>query len=343
MMLLIFVIGVLSLMLLPLLPAMLELVRKTDVTSLGINRLHTGSSNVFAENYRKYLESHGLLNQLQNYWNSRLSAWSPLLEKKVEEEVLATAGLAIPADFSCLKEVYCAGDVETRGSVILRSILAEGDLVLGEQNSVVRWASARNMLIGRNATLFGRMVAQQEMCFTGPASFQRIQAATIRMGKPWQRVSAMGPYRVFDILQLEHTIFFNDDIRRVVVEGNLSLPDHSFISGHLVVHGTLKIGHGCYIQGSVKASGNVHVGNAVTVEGSMVSDMSVSCLSDCVLLGPVVAERFVYLGSRCVLGSTDSPISVSSSSIRLKLPMLVHGTVWARSRGAIRHERASGV
>jgi hypothetical protein len=32
------------------------------------------------------------------------------------------------------------------------------------------------MLIGRNATLFGRMVAVQEMCFAGPASFQRIQA-----------------------------------------------------------------------------------------------------------------------------------------------------------------------
>jgi hypothetical protein len=27
--------------------------------------------------------------------------------------------------------------------VILRSLLAEGDLILGEQNSVVRWASAR--------------------------------------------------------------------------------------------------------------------------------------------------------------------------------------------------------
>jgi hypothetical protein len=78
-------------MLLPLLPALLELVRKTDVTSLGINRLHTGSSNVFAENYRKYLESHGLLDQLQDYWNSRLASWSPCW-KKIEEEVLPRPG-----------------------------------------------------------------------------------------------------------------------------------------------------------------------------------------------------------------------------------------------------------
>jgi cytoskeletal protein CcmA (bactofilin family) len=245
----------------------------------------------------------------------------------------------IPADFSCLKEVYCAGDVETHGGVILRSLLAEGDLILGEQNSVVRWASARHMLIGRNATLFGRMVAVQEMCFAGPASFQRIQARSSAWAS-WRPVMPMGPYREFDITALEHTVFFNDDIQRVVVEGNLTIPDDTVIRGHLVVHGTLKIGHGCYIQGSIKASGNIHIGNAVAVEGAMVSDMSVSCLNDCLLLGPIVAERFVYIGSRCVLGSLHSPISISSSSIRLKLPMLVHGTVWARSRGAIRHERA---
>ena len=338
-MVLLFAVVVVLLMLLPLLPAVLELVRKTDVTSLGINRMHTGSSNVFAENYRKYLESHGLLEQLQDYWNSRLAAWSPLLDKKVDEEVLATPGLLIPADFSCLKEVYCAGDVETRSSVIVRSLLAEGELILGDQNSVVRWASARRMLIGRNATLFGRMVAQQEMCFTGPASFQRIQAPVIRMGTPWQPIMPMGPYREFDITALEHTVFFNEDIQRVVVEGNLTIPDDTVIRGHLVVHGTLKIGHGCYIQGSLKASGNIHIGNAVAIEGAMVSDMSVSCLNDCLLLGPILAERFVYIGSRCVLGSLHSPISISSSSIRLKLPMLVHGTVWARTRGAIRHER----
>ncbi|WP_374556751.1 hypothetical protein [Aquitalea pelogenes] len=340
MMVLLFAVIVLLLMLLPLLPALLELIRKTDVTSLGINRLHTGSSNVFAENYRKYLESHGLLDQLQNYWNSRLASWSVLLEKTVEEEVLSTAGLVIPSDFSFLKEVYCAGDVETHGGVILRSLLAEGDLILGDHNSVVRWASARHMLIGRNATLFGRMVAAQEMTFAGPASFQRIQAPVIRMGLSWRPVMPMGPYREFDITTLEHTVFFNDDIQRVVVEGNLTIPDDTVIRGHLVVHGTLKIGHGCYIQGSIKASGNIHIGNAVAVEGAMVSDMSVSCLNDCLLLGPIVAERFVYIGSRCVLGSLHSPISVSSSSIRLKLPMLVHGTVWARTRGAIRHERA---
>jgi hypothetical protein len=92
MMVLMFAVAVLLLMLLPLLPALLELVRKTDVTSLGINRLHTGSSNVFAENYRKYLESHGLLDQLQDYWNSRLACLEPLLDKKIEEEVLATPG-----------------------------------------------------------------------------------------------------------------------------------------------------------------------------------------------------------------------------------------------------------
>lgn len=339
MMLLLFVAGVLLLLSLPLLPAVVELVRKSDVTSLGINRLHTGSANVFAENYRKYLEGHGLTGQLPDYWNSRLSAWSPLLDKTVEEEVLSASGLVIPADFSFLKEVYCAGDVETRGSVILRSILAEGDLCLGEQNSVVRWASARNILVGRNCTLFGRLVAQDELCFAGPASFQRIQAAVIRLGPPWQQITPMGPYREFDSMALQRTVFCNEDIQRVVVEGNLSLPDHCLLRGHLVVHGTLKIGHGCYIQGSVKASGNVHVGNGVIVEGAMVSDMSVSCLNDCRLQGPVVAERFVYVGSRTVLGSPDSPTSISSSAIRLKLPMLVYGTVWARSRGAVRHER----
>jgi hypothetical protein len=332
-----YVLGLLLLLLLPLLPGFLELVsnRYRGWASTAC----TPATPIFCRQLSPSPECAGAEGAgLQNYWNARLASWSVLLEKNVEEEVLSTAGLVIPSDFSFLKEVYCAGDVETHGGVILRSLLAEGDLILGDHNSVVRWASAHHMLIGRNATLFGRMVAHKEMCFR-PGQLPAHPGPAHTDGRCMAGGAADGAVPGFRILQLEHTVFFNDDIQRVVVEGNLVVPDHSLVSGHLVVHGTLKIGHGCYIQGSIKASGNVH-GQWRNRGGLMVSDMSVSCLNDCILLGPVVAERFVYIGSRSVLGSISSPMSVSSIPSASKLPMVVHGTVWARTRGAIEHERS---
>lgn len=329
-----YALGALALVIAPLLPGLLELYQKTDTAALGIDRSHVGSANAFAVNYRKRLATLGP-DAAPVDWNARFAAQQDQARPTLEEEVLAQGELCIPEGFSCLKEVYCKGDIATGAGVILRSALAEGELRLGEDSSVLRWAGARDVRAAPGCSLFGRLVAEDTMRIEGPISFQRIQAAAIRLGDDWQMEPPPPPGGEVDISRLPHTLFYNAAMRRAVVNGDFVLPERSVLRGNLVVRGQLKIGHGCRVDGSVKAGGSVRIGRGAVINGSVISDQSVIALGGCRIFGPVVADRLVSIGPCSVLGAPDAPISVSSRFVLLKLPLVTHGTVWARARGKV--------
>ncbi|QOD85054.1 hypothetical protein [Chromobacterium haemolyticum] len=335
MMAILYVLGVAPLIALPLLPGLLELLRKTDASALGINRLHTGTADVFARNYRQRLETLDLGERRQD-WNARLDAIGPENRPVVDEEVLAAGELRIPARFSFLKEIHCDDNVVTGPGVILRSVLADGDLNLGRSSSILRWAGARNVRIEPDSLLFGRTVAEDTLDISGPVRFQRLQAATIRMGETPRHQPPATPLREVDVESLETPHPFNSEMRRAVMDGDFLLPENSLLRGHLVVRGGLSIGPGCRIEGSVKASGPVRLARGVVVDGAVVSDDSIICRENCLLLGPVVADRIVVIGAHSVLGAPDSPNTVSSRLVLLTPPLIAHGTIWARIRGKVR-------
>lgn len=335
MMAILYVLGVAPLIALPLLPGLLELLRKTDTSALGINRLHTGTADVFARNYRQRLEALDQ-GQWRQDWNARLDAVEPTNRPVVDEEVLASGELRIPTRFNFLKEIHCDDNVVTAPGVILRSVLADGGLSLGPSSSILRWAGAGNINVGPGSQLFGRVVAEDTLDIAGPAHFQRIQAATIRMGGDPRQPAPARPLREVDIESLPTPHPFNAEMRRAVMDGDFQLPENSVLRGHLVVRGGLSIGRGCQIEGSVKASGPVRLARDVVVDGAIVSDHSIICRENCRLLGPVVADRLVAIGAHSVLGAPDSPNTVSSRRVLLSPPLVAHGTIWARVRGKVR-------
>lgn len=333
-----YVLGVLLLLLAPLLPGLLELYQKTDIAALGIDRLHTGNANVFAANYRSRVTA--LNSDLASKdWNARFTELQSEIRPTVTEEILAQGSLRIPAGFNCLQEVYCHGDVSTGMGVVLRSVLADGELNLGEDSSILRWAGAPRINVAAGGALFGRVVAEQMLCIDGPVSFQRIQAPTILLGREGQMAarpsSAPAQGQEVDICSLPNILFYNAAMRRVVVAGDFTLPEHSLLRGNLVVRGHLHIGDGCYIDGSIKAAGMVYLGSKVTITGSVISDQSVFCQGDCRIAGPIVADRQLSIAAGSVLGKPDAPSSLSAQFVMLKLPLVVHGTVWARTRGKV--------
>ncbi|KMN81492.1 hypothetical protein VK98_13485 [Chromobacterium sp. LK11] len=335
MMAFLYLLGAAALIALPLLPGLLELLRKTDTTALGINRLHTGTADVFARGYRRRLDALDSGEWRQD-WNARLDAAGQAGRPVVDEEVLAAGELRIPAHFSFLKEIHCDDNIVAAQGVILRSVLADGKLKLGPDSSILRWAGAGDMDIAPGAQLFGRAVAEHRLDIAGPVRFQRIQAAAIRMGGELRRLPPARPLREVDIENLRTPHPFNAEMRRAVVDGDFRLPENSLLRGHLVVRGGLSVGPGCRIEGSVKASGPVRLARGVLVDGAVISDHSIVCREDCRLLGPVVADRFVAIGAHSALGAPDSPNTVSSRLVLLTPPLIAHGTIWARVRGKVR-------
>ena len=329
-----YVLGVLLLLLIPLLPGFLELYQKTDIAALGINRLHTGNANIFAVNYRRHLSALEQKGQGTD-WVARFARLEAQQRPVITEEVRAQGYLRIPAGFHCLTEVYCNGDISTGMGVILRSALAEGNLNLGVNNTILRWAGAQRIRVASGCSLFGRLVADKSLFIDGAVSFQRIQAPLILLGCGWDRKPSPPPAMEVDISHLPDTLFYNAAMRRAVVAGDVTLPAHSLLRGNLVVRGQLLIGDGCCIDGSIKAGGKVYIGNNVVINGSVVSDHSVDCLAACHITGHVVAARQVSIGAGAVLGRPDAAISLSSRFVLLKLPMVIHGTVWARKRGKV--------
>ena len=164
------------------------------------------------------------------------------------------------------------------------------------------------------------------------ASFEQIQAKRIILG-----VGPIPPHSLsLDLERWQPPI----DARPWENKGwhighSINIPLQLRVPCALDIRGQLRVEEHCVIEGDVRVRNHLHLGSRCHVYGNLLCTGDMRIDSDCCIQGLLMAEGQLHLSPGVVIGSAQKPVSVCADVIEVVGPVLVHGRVHARTRGAI--------
>ncbi|HUG27561.1 MAG TPA: hypothetical protein VMK53_04625 [Gemmatimonadales bacterium] len=341
--------GTLLWFLLPLLPALRELFKPTDIMPLQVVGRDAGDVALFARGFQAYVtrqlerlptdateDQLGKLPDGTPFVRARRLA-EPLLAEATREEgldrvVVLTGPTSLAGGETFVREVYAkVGLVGGPGS-IYRALLGDAGLTLGPNSTVLRWVHARGeLLVGDGSLLAGRASSDQAIRLGSSVAFDRLAAPRIVVsgGSAVPEIAAV-PTAPLD-LPIDRAHQVGDHVR---IEGDLEIPAGAAVGGHLVVTGALRIGPGARLTGNVKAHGAIEIGSGAVLEGAVVSRSRVTTGLRARIAGPLVAEAEVSVGPGTVIGDLQRPTSLACPKVVLGEGVTVHGLITATVGGS---------
>lgn len=344
----------LALFILPLLPAIWELLHKTDATPLSVTRNHNQDIRHFArEFYQDIVSGIGRLTLIrspeQTTQHGRLADGSrfqvvgfrslPLMTRREkanatsDSQILSTATLTLTPGVTYRKAIYSEGNIRGGPSARYFALLGREDIHLGRNSVITDWAQARsNLVVGRHSQIHGRVAAGSSIEIGSGSHFKRAQAPRLRLGPPL----ATGPVTQFPPRQsLTLAGASNSGGGRLLFDGDLRIPPGAEVVTDLVVHGDLYIGANARIVGAVKAHGSVTLETQAVVDGSVVSPDLIIFGDFCSARGPLISETKIYLAKGTIIGSLEFPTTITAPTIVAEPGVTTHGTLWARLDGEV--------
>lgn len=333
---------------LPLVPALVELHRKSDAQPLNVIQQHAGEIRHFADGFRSYI------NRLEPILRASLSSQAAVfgtlpdgtdylvlgrgdeaLRLPLKEQdglcptlIATSSNLVLPPDVTFSKDIYSGGRFTGGKKNRYRAILGEKEVHLGDESCVMRWVHAvGEFQADPRCELFGRISSDHHIRLQSACSFQRLNAPRIEIGEAEKTVARPnGNSSGRAVL---------GSTRRLLHDGNFEIPAGEAFLGNLVVRGELRIGAGARVQGSVKGDKEVVLGADVRVEGSLMSASKMRIGANCDIHGPVIAERKMVIEGGTQCGAADQPTTVSAPWIEVEEGVVVFGTLWAREHGQV--------
>jgi len=338
-----------ALLVLPLVPAFLELQRKSDALPLSVIQQHAGEIRHFADGFRSYIKqlepallqsvssgeaTTGVLPEGTQYLVLGRGDDALRLPLGAQDEpcpvlIAASTDLLLPSDTTFAKDIYAGGRFIGGTKNKYRAILGEKDVHLSAASSVMRWVHAvGEFRADPGCNLYGRISSDRRICLQRDCTFQRLNAPCVEIGQ------AMGT-ELLPLTNLDVASAEAQSPPRLLHDGNFEIPAGEIFRGNLVVRGKLRIGQGSRVYGSVKSDGDMLLDPGARVEGSLISASQMQIGSNCAIHGPVIAERLMLIaaGTRC--GTSEIPTTVSAPWIEVEEGVVVFGTLWAREQGQV--------
>jgi cytoskeletal protein CcmA (bactofilin family) len=345
---LVFVVGLM--VLLPLVPALVELRRKSDALPLSVVQQNAGEIRHFANSFRTYINGvepimqhclasgttdTGTLSDGEEYVVlGRVD--EPLVRTLAERDaihpVLMMAGidLVVPPKATFSKDIYARGQFEGGEKNSYRAILGERNIHLGEASRVLRWVHAvGEFSADLGCTLYGRISSDLLIRLNADCSFLRMNAPRIEIGHTASNMEARPRGSSISSSTSAGTS------PRFLHDGDFEVLAGQVIRSNIVIRGNLHIHSGARVCGSVKSVKDMVIEDGVSVEGSLISARKLHIGPHCVIHGPVIAERELVIakGTRC--GTLEYPTTVSAPQIEVEEGVMVFGTLWAREHGHV--------
>lgn len=334
------------LLLLPLIPAFMELWAKSDAVPLNVVQENAGEIRFFANSFRSYIK--GLKEELQESTLTGMSFEGVLpdgtgylipgsarqsldrflaeADHPVSVVIASMAALNIPSGVTFNKDIYAGGCLSGAGRNSYRAILGEKDIHLGDGSQVQRWVHAAGAFhADSGCQLSGRVSSDRSITLQRSCSFRRLNAPHIEMGVNIQ-TPPMLPANDLTPPPAQH---------RVLHDGDFEIQPREIVRGNIVIRGRLRIGAGACIYGGVKSDKDMTLGDGVTIEGSLICASKMHVGRGCLIHGPVIAERrmWVQSGTRC--GGPQKPTTMSAPHVEIEEGVVVHGSLWAREYGVV--------
>lgn len=335
--------------LVPLLPAIRELLAPTDIDPLRMVGRDNADVSRFARHFRDYML--GNLQRLPpdaaigDYFGRlpdgthfvRVSRLATVLDRGAvpdgshDRVVILEQDITLQGAERFRLEVWGRGHLTGGPGAEYRAILGEHSVQLGPASVVWRWIHAADHLtVGDGCALFGRTSSDTAIRLGRDVGFERLGAPKVLVG---DRADVAPPAMPGELVPCEvpAEAAVRGDHHRI--DGDLTLPPHSVWRGNLVVTGTLRIGRGAVVQGSVKAHGDLEVEAGGMITGSAVGRRDIRLGTSGWIRGPVIAEQGIQLGVGSTVGGGDPLTTVSGRTVVLEAGVAVSGHVLASEGG----------
>jgi cytoskeletal protein CcmA (bactofilin family) len=325
---------------LPLLPALRELLRPTDVEPLGMVGRDNADTSRFARHFREYVEAHlhaalPAGSEVQSLPDGtalvRLPPTDDLLPLRTLPAAAADAVVVLdaPAELEggevFRKEIWAREEFAGGPGASYRAALGERSLGLGPRSIVLRWLhGAGAVTVGDESHLYGRTSSDRQIRLGAQVGFDRLGAPAIVVRNGAARAMPPTPDGLLRLETPKRSRQLGDHLR---VESDLDVPERTLVEGHLVVAGRLRLGRGSRVRGNVKAHGEIEVAPEVVVDGSIVSRRAISLGTDGWVRGPVISEADIRVGSRTTVGAPAHLTTVSGRTVSLAPDSAVCGLI----------------
>jgi len=335
---------------LPLVPALVELRRKSDAQPLNVVQQHAGEIRFFANSFRDYIK--GLEPTMQRCVADGTTATgtlrdgeeyvvlgradAPLLlalqQRDAIHPVVLAAGvdLIVPPSATFSRDIYAGRQFVGGDKNNYRAILGEKNVHLGASSRVMRWVHAvGEFTAGLGCRLFGRISSDLLIRLHANCSFLRLNAPRIEIGRAPVDPDATTPNSSLPSDAVSAAV------PRFLHDGDFEVRHGQIIRSNIVIRGKLVVRSGARICGSVKGDKDVVIENEVSVEGSLICARKMRIGPQCAIHGPVIAERELSIASGTRCGTVEHPTTVSAPRIDVAEGVVVFGTLWARERGQV--------
>ena len=340
--------------LLPLIPALRELLRPTDTAPLSVVERDAANLAFFAERFRLWITAQlaGLPGEIpEGDYYGRLPSGTGFVRVRdlpdvltrgprpdgAHDRVIVTeAPVTLAGRETFLLEVYATAPWTGGPDTTLRALYGTGDVRLGPQSTVTRWIHADGILsVENDSLLFGRTSSGSAIRLGTGVRFERVGAPRIEVGTAPPSTASPSTRVVPDAAPSPWIV---PDRARTVgnhlhVDGNTDLPPGVVHHGDLVVAGKLTIGAEARIHGSVKAHRGIQVGRGGVITGSLVSRTTIETAGKVTIGGPVIAEDEIILGEGTMVGQPSRETTVVAPLVTLGLGSVIFGQVSAGVSG----------
>jgi hypothetical protein len=337
----VFVLGSMTFLTIPFLPAWREWRNPSDEDALTVPAHDSNQVSHFARSWRRQRVG-GILDassidtskelQLQHMFDvADVQAWN-----HSDEPVLATRSDVLATPVECRRPVHAALDFRAAGGSTFSSILSSGCIKLGPLSRVTEWAHAdQGLHLGGFSVGLRRLSSDGTIELARGCCFERMHAPAVHFGanraKSERPVAGAG--RPSELSQLPGAEHRGGRLYRV--NGNCTIPESRHYVGSLIVTGILTIGAFTSIEGDVKARQGIRLGFHAKVLGAVICEDTIHFLAGSSADGPVTSETDVVLDHGTQVGHEDALTSISAPTIIAESGAVAHGTVWAREAGVV--------
>jgi cytoskeletal protein CcmA (bactofilin family) len=334
------------LLLIPVIPAIRELYRKSDAQPLLVIQKHAGEIRHFSEGFRNYVDqikpvveqckssgttARGTLKDNAEYFVMGDSAVASLHEVRKQDGecdavVVACADLNAPGVSNFSREIYIRGKFQGGDYNHYRAILGDQDVELGAHSIVMRWVhSVGAFSASHDCDLNGRVSSDASIRLGSRCSFLRLNAPRIELGTVTTDQNP-APQNGMTTPAVPKRYLYDEDFE---------IPAGEIFHGNIVTRGKLIARKGAQIFGSVKSIKQLVLEDHVLVTGSVISSEHLEIGTNCSVGGPVIAERGLIIEPGARIGAAAHPTTVSSPKISSKENVVIWGTLWARDHGVV--------
>ncbi len=333
------VLGLLTWMAVPLLPALMELLRPRDAAPLDAVGNDAGNLTYFAESFTARATREGLLGtsvppRLSDGTDVRThSKGQPLPSQRAafQEFVVLMDSEPLPAGVELSSECLARLTVHGSPGVTYRALLGQRDISLGPKSLVQRWVHARGRLeVADDCQLWGRATADRQIVLGMNVVFERIEADIIRVTDVETTEPPILPTGAYERFVPKKARELGPAYWRVA--DSVSIPAGNILVGSLIATGNIVVNDGARITGSIKAHGEVVVRNGAVIVGSISARDRVTIERGARVSGPVISETAVVVEA-AVVGGPGTRTTVTAPVIRLLPGATVYGAVMAAADG----------